>query len=113
MYQLEIELRALEGLELRTLAAMESGESPGPESSILKIRGTEIAQQIADLQTEVLGWHAIPYPNEELTGNETAIGPDYSIHVLQEMFYGRAASIFGGSNEVQKNIIAKAVLGLS
>ncbi|NJN52665.1 MAG: hypothetical protein HC809_13825 [Gammaproteobacteria bacterium] len=108
----EIELMALEITELRTLASVAAGGAPGPESSILKIRGTEIAQRIADLQIEVLGYYALPYPDATLLSNEGPVGPDYAMPVLKGMMYGRAASIFGGSNEIQRNIIAKAVLGL-
>ena len=110
--EVEIELMALEMLELRTLAAAEAGDAPGPESSLLKIRGTEIAQRIADLHIEALGYYALPYPDQTLIDNEGPIGPDYAVPALRDLFYGRAASIFGGSNEIQKNIIAKAVLGL-
>lgn len=111
--EIDIELRALEGIELRSLVAMESGGEPGPESSLLKIRGTEIAQRISDLQTEALGYYAVPYPDQQLIDNEGPVGFDYAVPVLQDMLYGRAASIFGGSNEIQKNIIAKTVLELS
>ena len=111
--EIDIELRALEGIELRSLVAMESGGEPGPESSLLKIRGTEIAQRISDLQTEALGYYAAPYPDQQLIDNEGPVGFDYAVPVLQDMLYGRAASIFGGSNEIQKNIIAKTVLELS
>ena len=110
--EIDVELTALEMLELRTLASAQAGEAPGPESSLLKIRGTEIGQRIADLQIEALGYYAMPYPDQTLIDNEGAIGPDYGVPVLQDMFYGRASSVFGGSNEIQKNIIAKAVLGL-
>ncbi len=110
--EVDIELMALEMLELRTLAAAHAGETPGPESSMLKIRGTEIAQRIADLHVEALGYYALPYPDQTPIDNEGPIGPEYAIPALRDLFYGRAASIFGGSNEIQKNIIAKAVLGL-
>ena len=110
--EVDIELTALEMLELRTLASAEAGDAPGPESSLLKIRGTEIAQRIADLHVEALGYYAMPYPNQTLIDNEGPIGPEYAVPALRDFFYGRAASIFGGSNEIQKNIIAKAVLGL-
>ncbi len=110
--EVEIDLMALEITELRTLASVEAGGAPGPESSILKIRGTEIAQRIADLQIEALGYYAMPYPDQQLIDNEGPIGPASAIGALHGMLYGRAASIFGGSNEIQKNIISKAVLGL-
>jgi hypothetical protein len=110
--ELAIELMALEITELRTLATVEAGGAPGPESSILKLRGTEIAQRIAALQVEACGWYGLPYPALELLDNEGPIGPEYAVPVLKGMLFGRAASIFGGSNEIQKNIVAKAVLGL-
>ncbi len=110
--EVEIELMALEITELRTLATVAAGGAPGPESSILKIRGTEIAQRIADLQIEVLGYLGMPYPDPKLIGNEGPIGHADAVPLLRGMLYGRAASIFGGSNEIQRNIIAKAVLGL-
>ena len=108
----EIELLALEMTELRTLASVEQGGAPGPESSILKIRGTEIGQRIADLTIEAYGYYGAPYPQQRLIDNEGPIGPDNALVSLKEMLFGRASSIFGGSNEIQKNIIAKAVLGL-
>ncbi len=110
--ELEIELLALEMTELRTLATVEGGGAPGPESSILKIKGTEIAQRIDDLVIEALGYYALPYPAPQLIDNEGPIGPMNAVPAIRGMLYGRAASIFGGSNEIQKNIIAKAVLGL-
>jgi alkylation response protein AidB-like acyl-CoA dehydrogenase len=108
----EIELLALEITELRTLASVEQGGAPGPESSILKIKGTEIGQRIADLAVEALGYYGMPYPDQRLIDNEGAVGPETAVAALRGMLFGRAASIFGGSNEIQKNIISKAVLGL-
>jgi alkylation response protein AidB-like acyl-CoA dehydrogenase len=109
---LAVELLALEFTELRTLAKVEAGGAPGPESSLLKIRGTEIAQRLADLTIEAYGYYALPYPDQRLLDNEGPVGPEGEIAAMRGMLYGRAASIFGGSNEIQKNIIAKAVLGL-
>jgi alkylation response protein AidB-like acyl-CoA dehydrogenase len=110
--EVDIELLALEITELRTLASVEAGGAPGPESSILKIKGTEIGQRIADLTMEALGYYAIPFPDRQLIDNEGPIGPQSAVAAIQRMLFGRASSIFGGSNEIQKNIIAKAVLGL-
>ena len=109
----EVLCLALEMTELRTLAAVEAGKAPGPESSLLKIRGTELQQCISDLQMEALGTYVAPYvdPARE-GGNEEPVGPAYALPALRGMLYGRAATIFGGSNEIQRNIIAKAVLGL-
>jgi hypothetical protein len=110
--EVEIELMALEVTELRTLASVEQGGAPGPESSILKIRGTEIGQRISDLMIEAYGYYGLPYPQQRLIDNEGPIGPEHAVAALKEMLFGRASSIFGGSNEIQKNIISKAVLGL-
>ena len=109
----EVLCLALEMTELRTLAAVEAGKAPGPESSLLKIRGTELQQCIADLQMEALGAYVAPYIDPAREGdNEQPVGPAIALPALRGMLYGRAATIFGGSNEIQRNIIAKAVLGL-
>ena len=103
---------ALEMTELRTLAAVESGKAPGPESSLLKIKGTELQQRVSDLMMEALGHYAAPYFDPGVGENEPPVGPADALPSLRGMLYGRAATIFGGSNEIQRNIIAKAVLGL-
>jgi alkylation response protein AidB-like acyl-CoA dehydrogenase len=107
---LEIDLAALEYTELRTLAAESKGQMAGPESSILKIRGTEIQQRITELTVEAIGYYA--YPNARALGSNEFIGPDYALGQAGRYFNVRKASIYGGSNEIQRNIIAKAVLGL-
>ena len=112
---LEIDLTALEYTELRTLAKESKGEGPGAESSILKIKGTEIQHRITELTIEAVGSYASPYlaPAYEREGtNYFAIGPDYSQGAAQNYFNTRKTSIYGGSNEIQRNIIAKMVLGL-
>ncbi len=106
---IEIDLMALEYTELRVLASVATGGAPGPESSLLKIKGTEIQQAIQELRMEVAGYYqgvAVPEGGENLSGH------DYGDFARYRYMYGRAATIYGGSNEVQKNIIAKAVLGL-
>ncbi|HSC19245.1 MAG TPA: acyl-CoA dehydrogenase family protein [Rhizomicrobium sp.] len=107
----EIELSALEYTELRTLAREARGQMAGPESSILKIKGTEIQQRITELTLEAIGYYA--YPDARAFGdNEYAPGPDYAAGQAGYYFNMRKTSIYGGSNEIQRNIIAKAVLGL-
>ena len=109
--ELEIDLAALEYTELRTLAAESGGKHAGPESSILKIKGTEIQQRITELTIEAIGYYG--YPNDRAFGdNEYPAGPDYAVGQTNHYFNMRKTSIFGGSNEIQRNIIAKAVLGL-
>ncbi|MGH6644693.1 MAG: acyl-CoA dehydrogenase family protein, partial [Bradyrhizobium sp.] len=111
--ELEIDLSALEYTELRTLAGESSGKGPGPESSILKIKGTEIQQRITELTLEAVGVYGAPYfrgfPVEG--GNAYPIGPEYAHYTAPAYANMRKTSIYGGSNEIQHNIIAKMVLG--
>jgi alkylation response protein AidB-like acyl-CoA dehydrogenase len=111
--ELEIDLTALEFTELRTLASEASGKGPGPESSLLKIKGTEIQQRLTELALEAVGHYGAPYFRGFGEGdNEHPIGPDYAHRAAPTYFNGRKTSIYGGSNEIQRNIIAKMVLGL-
>jgi hypothetical protein len=107
---LEIDLLALEYSELRTLARESSGKGPGPESSLLKIKGTEIQQRLTEMTVEALGSYALP--DARGLGNVGPVGPDYAGRIAPTYFNMRKVSIFGGSNEIQRNIIAKMVLGL-
>lgn len=112
---LEIELKALEITQMRVLAEMkEHSDKPDPRSSILKIKGVELRQAASELLMQVAGPLAAPACDEfeELVGDAAAAGFDWSTTVAPTYYVLRAASIYGGSNEVQKNIIAKAVLGL-
>ena len=110
---IEIDLLALESLVLRVLSDESAGKGPGPEASFLKIRGTEVQQGITELLIEAVGNYAHPYVPEAMkTGwNEDPIGPEHAASIAPHYFNWRKASIYGGSNEIQKNIIAKAVLG--
>ena len=112
--QLEIDLAALEITELRTLAGEQAGKGPGPESSILKIKGTEIQQRLTELTLEAVGHYGAPYYHgmSDLGSNEYPIGPDYAQHSAANYFNMRKTSIYGGSNEIQRNIITKMILGL-
>jgi pimeloyl-CoA dehydrogenase large subunit len=113
----EIELKALEMTQLRVVAAeaKRAKGKPDPASSILKIKGSEIQQATTELLMEVVGPYALPYrqEHEEEEGwNEPPIGPDWASTIAPTYFNTRKVSIYGGSNEIQKNIIAKAILGL-
>jgi alkylation response protein AidB-like acyl-CoA dehydrogenase len=112
--ELEIDLKALEFTELRVLAAETKGKGPGPESSLLKIKGTEIQQRVTELALEAVGHYGAPYFRDfpEEGGNMYPIGPDYAHRAAPTYFNVRKTSIYGGSNEIQRNIIAKMVLGL-
>lgn len=109
MSDIEMELMALEYTELRVFASMAAGGMPGPESSLLKIKGTEISQAIHELQLQLAANYGGALPSE-LSSDE--LGHDFAAEARGKYMYGRAATIYGGSNEVQRNVIAKAVLGL-
>jgi alkylation response protein AidB-like acyl-CoA dehydrogenase len=109
---IEIQLMALEMTELRTLATVATGKAPGPESSILKLKGTEIQQRLTELAIEATAYYAIPFPELVDGLNEPPVGPDYARETSMNYMSQRVATIYGGSSEVQRNIIAKAVLGL-
>jgi len=112
--EVEIDLLALEYTELRTLAAVSTGAAPGPESSILKVKGTEVAQAIDELNVEVAGYYCLPFVKEqfEYGFDGERVGPGNECNAAPHYFNNRKVSIYGGSNEIQKNIICKAVLGL-
>jgi alkylation response protein AidB-like acyl-CoA dehydrogenase len=111
----EIELKALEYTNLRTLAAVATGKAPGPESSILKIKGTEVQQSLDALFVEAAGYYALPYVPEQYAvdfPDQDRVGYGAETKSSLEYFNNRKATIYAGSNEIQKNIIAKHVLGL-
>jgi alkylation response protein AidB-like acyl-CoA dehydrogenase len=112
--QCEMELMAHEITLLRTLAAMAKSGAPGPEASILKIRGTEIAQAIVELTMVATGTDALAHVPEALAADwdGTPIGFAHSPNAAGDYLNMRKLSIFGGSNEIQRNIIAQHVLGL-
>ena len=111
--ELEIDLTALEFTELRSLAGEASGKGPGPESSLLKIKGSEIQQRITELALEAVGHYGAPYFRGFGEGdNEHPIGPDYAHRAAPTYFNTRKTTIYGGSNEIQRNIISQMVLGL-
>jgi alkylation response protein AidB-like acyl-CoA dehydrogenase len=99
---------------LRVIAAVAGGGVPGAESSMLKIRGTEIRQEISSLTRRAMGPYAQPFIEEALhDGYQGApVGPDEAASAASQYFNNRKLSIFGGSNEIQKNIISKMILGL-
>ena len=111
--ELEMDLTALEYTELRSLAGESAGKGPGPESSLLKIKGSEIQQRLTELTLEAVGHYGAPYFRGFGEGdNAHPIGPDYAHRTAPTYFNTRKTTIYGGSNEIQRNIIAKMVLGL-
>jgi alkylation response protein AidB-like acyl-CoA dehydrogenase len=110
---LEIQATAMEFVELRIFSALSSGARPGPESSMLKCRTTDLQQTISELSVEALGYYAMPFIRDTWANtNEPRPGPEYAAPIAPYYFNLRKASIYAGSNEIQRNIMAKAVLGL-
>ncbi len=109
----EIELTALEFTELRALVNAEQGEAPGMEANMLKIRGTEVQQKISEMLMKAMGYYALPHVPEamEYGWNEAPIGPEFASGLAPAYFNMRKTTIYGGTNEIQRNIIAKMVLG--
>ncbi len=110
--RVEMDLMALEMLLLR-VAAQAAGRGPGPEASMIKIRGSELQQDIAMLQMEVAGPNGWPYSPQWLEPGATqpVSGPDWAAPAASTYFDMRKTTIYGGTTEVQKNIIGKMVLG--
>jgi len=112
--RVEIELENMKTTNLRVIAAVAGGGVPGAESSMLKIRGTEIRQEISSLTRRAMGPYAQPFVAEALedNGREAPVGPAVAASAAAQYFNNRKLSIFGGSNEIQRNIISKMILGL-
>jgi alkylation response protein AidB-like acyl-CoA dehydrogenase len=112
--QVEIELMALEITNMRVLAAEADQRAPGPEASILKVKGTEIAQALSELAMQAAGVYALPFDRAamDLDYAGERVGPDYAAPLAASYCNLRKLSIFGGSNEIQKNIVAQMILEL-
>ncbi len=112
--ELDSQVRTIHAVEDMVLAAIGEGRDPGPASSMLKVQGTECQQKIQELAVDVAGIYAAPYQYEarQAGSNEGYVGPESALTATARYFNGRAASIYGGSNEIQRNIMAKLVLGL-
>ena len=110
--QVEIDLMAMSLSNLRIVSQAAKGGAPGLEASMLKVKGSIIRQEINDLARRAVGPYALPFASEAIEGaNEVPFGPEYAAPVAAEYFNNRKLSIFGGSNEVQRQIIAKTTLG--
>jgi pimeloyl-CoA dehydrogenase large subunit len=112
----EIELKALEMTQLRVVASERNHAKgkPNPASSILKLKGSEIQQATTELLMELVGPYAMPYRADaapEGDNDPMSIGPDYAAEAAPTYFNWRKVSIYGGSSEIQRSIVAKAILG--
>ena len=112
--ELAIRVQGLEMSEFRIQSALAAGQSPGAASSQMKIMATETQQAIDEMMMAALGHYGVPWQPQarELGYNSEPVGPDEAPTLQADFLNNRAASIYGGSNEVQRNIIAKAALGL-
>ncbi len=110
----EIAVQALEMIELQVLSDLSKGRNPGTVSSQMKIRGSETLQALDHLGVEALAWYAAPFePEARMLGhNEPTVTPGYGLTAAPLYLNNRAATIYAGSNEIQRNIIAKAALAL-
>jgi alkylation response protein AidB-like acyl-CoA dehydrogenase len=120
---LEVEIGALEAVELQILASLSGGEAPGARSSMMKTVGTELSQRLTELALEAAGHYGASYqPHAMAPGGPTPgypppsdqgfVGPEHSLTAAAKYLNDRAGSIYAGANEIQRNIMAKAVLGL-
>jgi acyl-CoA dehydrogenase len=110
--ELEIKALSIQYTSLRILSSLTKGDSPGPESSMMKTLVTDLEQEISELALEVIGYYGIPFQDTSLGSNKPAIGEEDYRSIAGKYQNLRATTIYGGSNEIQRNIMAKAVLGL-
>ena len=110
----DVRLQGIQYTEFRIMAALSQGKNPGPESSIMKNLGADISQHLTELMVEAMAHYAAAHQPEAGTvgSNASPVGPADSVAAFPRYFNLRASSIAGGTNEVQKNIVAKLVLGL-
>ena len=110
----EIAVQAIDMSERRVLSALASGENPGAASSMLKAQGAEAVQRIDELAVEALGaYAAVDQPDAREAGsNVLPVGPEHGLTAMARYLNNRASTIYGGSNEIQRDIIARLVLGL-
>jgi alkylation response protein AidB-like acyl-CoA dehydrogenase len=110
---LEMEIDAVEMNELMFYSSMKSGQNPGTQASIVKMRGTEVGQKVTELAVEAVGWYGVPFTElRNFDSNVVPVGGGYVDDASPRYFNQRKTTIYGGSSEVQRNVLAKAMLGL-
>ena len=110
----EIALMTLENTELRFLSGQKADHAPGVEANMMKVAATQLQQTMSSLFIEIAGYYGLPYEGfKDMSGsNEPLVGPIEARGAMEEHLYGRAATIYGGSNEIQRDVMAKVLLGM-
>jgi alkylation response protein AidB-like acyl-CoA dehydrogenase len=113
MAALEMEIDAIEMNEMMFYSSLKTGDAPGNMASIVKMRGTEVGQKVTELAVEAVGWYGAPFTElRNYDSNVVPVGGEYVDDVSPRYFNNRKTTIYGGSSEVQRNVLAKAMLGL-
>jgi alkylation response protein AidB-like acyl-CoA dehydrogenase len=111
--RMDIEISGLEMFEQEFYSKLASGQNPGPLSSMIKLRGTEVMQQVQEFAVEAASWYSMPFPEQRAwNANVEPIGPEGADVLAPRYFNGRKMTIYGGSSEVQRGIMSKVMLGL-
>ena len=110
--RMDIEISGLEMFEQEFYSRLASGQNPGPLSSMIKLRGTEVMQQVQESAVEAAGYYSQPFPEQRAwNANVEPIGPEGVDVLAPRYFNGRKMTIYGGSSEVQRGIMSKVMLG--
>ncbi len=113
MAAIEMEIDAVEMNELMFYSSLKTGDAPGNMGSVVKMRGTEVGQKVTELAVEAVGWYGVPFTElRNYDSNIVPVGGEYVDDVSPRYFNNRKTTIYGGSSEVQRNVLAKAMLGL-
>ena len=113
MAALEMEIDAVEMNEMMFYSSLKTGDAPGNMASVVKMRGTEVGQKVTELAVEAVGWYGAPFTElRNYDSNIVPVGGEYVDDVSPRYFNNRKSTIYGGSSEVQRNVLAKAMLGL-
>ena len=111
--KIEAELTALEMTQLRILSTQAAGsDKPDPRSSVLKLKGSQLQEDISELLVDVLGPQGLDFVSDRVQGQGLSDLPNGAVDALPAYFNTRKVTIYGGSSEVQRGIISKALLGL-